>query len=74
MRRREFLESSAASVALSPLSQIDVEPSESDEEEEEVQIILQMSRRKYRELRQKGELYQVERGIWRFIPEEHRDQ
>jgi hypothetical protein len=74
MRRREFLESSAASVALSPLSQIDVKPSESDAEEEEVQIILQMSRRKYRELRQKGELYQVERGIWRFIPEEHRDQ
>lgn len=72
MRRREFLESSAASVALSPLSQIDVEP-EDDSEDEEVQIILQMSRRKYEELRQKGELYQVERGIWRFVPEEHRE-
>jgi hypothetical protein len=73
MNRREFIESSAASVALSPLSQIDVEPSESGDESDEVQIILQMSRRKYEELRQKGELYQVERGIWRFVPEEHRE-
>lgn len=73
MRRREFVESAAAGVALSPLSQIDVEPEDKDDEEEEVQIILQMSRRKYEELREKGELYQVERGIWRFVPEEHRE-
>lgn len=72
MRRREFAKSAAASVALSPLSQIDVERSE-EEEGEEVEILLHMSRRKYEELREKGEIYQVERGIWRFIPEEHRE-
>jgi hypothetical protein len=70
---RELTRSAAASVALSPLSQIDVQP-DNEEDEEEVEIILQMSKRKYRELREKGELYQVERGIWRFIPEEHRDK
>jgi hypothetical protein len=76
MRRREFAKSAAASVALSPLSQIDVHPdneSEEEEDEEEVEILLHMSRRKYEELREKGELYQVERGIWRFVPEEHRE-
>jgi hypothetical protein len=76
MRRREFVESAAAGVALSPLSQIDVRPDEDDgddEEEEEVEILLHMSKRKYEELREKGEIYQVERGIWRFIPEEHRE-
>lgn len=76
MKRREFTRSAAASVALSPLSQIDVRPEDDEDgdEEEEVEILLHMSRRKYEELREKGEIYQVERGVWRFIPEEHRGQ
>lgn len=76
MKRREFAQSAAASVALSPLSQLDVRPDEDDDEsedEEEVEILLHMSRRRYRELREKGEIYKIEEGIWRFIPEEHRD-
>jgi RNA polymerase-binding transcription factor DksA len=76
MRRRDFVESAVASVALSPLSQIDVRPDKDDdqsEDEEEVEILLHMSRRKYRELREKGEIYKIEEGIWRFIPEEHRE-
>lgn len=74
MKRRDFTKSAAASVALSPLSQTDVRPDEDDgDDEEEVEILLHMSRRKYEELREKGEIYQVERGIWRFIPEEHRE-
>ena len=75
MKRREFTQSAAASIALSPLSQIDVRPDKDDDEseEEEVQILLHMSRRKYRELREKGEIYKIEEGIWRFIPEEHRE-
>ncbi|RLM63882.1 hypothetical protein DVK05_13305 [Halorubrum sp. Atlit-8R] len=72
MRRRDFVESAAASVALSPLSQIDVRPDD-EEEEEEVEILLHMSQRKYEELREKGEIYKIEEGIWRFIPEEHRE-
>lgn len=72
MNRREFTQSAAAGIALSPLSQIDVRPDEGDDDEPEEEILLRMSTERFRELRKKGELYQVERGIWRFIPEEHR--
>jgi hypothetical protein len=70
MNRREFVESTAASIALSPLSQIDTEPSEQDNNED-VEILLRMSRSRLERLREQGEVYQVERGIWMFIEEEH---
>lgn len=72
MNRREFTQSAAASVALGPLSQIDTEPDGADDGEE-VEILLRMSRERYRELRQRGEIYQVERGVWKFIPSQHRE-
>jgi len=73
MKRREFTKSAAASVALSPLSQIDVHPDDEGEPEEE-EILLRMSTERFERLKQKGELYQVDRGIWRFIPERNREQ
>lgn len=69
MKRREFIESSAASVALSPLSQIDVRPEDGDDEQ--VEVMFRMSRRRLEELRERGEVYQPERGIWMFVREEH---
>lgn len=70
MNRREFTQSAAASVALGPLSQIDTEP-DGAEDSEEVEILLRMSRSRLERLREEGEVYQVERGIWMFIEEEH---
>jgi hypothetical protein len=72
MKRREFAQSAAASVALGPLRQIDSEPDNADDSEE-VQILLRMSTEQYNRLRERGELYQAERGIWKFIPSEHRE-
>lgn len=63
------MESSAAGIAFSPLSQIDVRPDDEGDEPDEEEILLRMSTERLRELREKGELYQVEKGIWRFIPE-----
>lgn len=73
MKRREFAQSAAASVALSPLSQLDVERDSDGEDDgdEEVEILLRMSRSRLERLREQGEVYQVEHGIWMFIKEEH---
>lgn len=73
MKRREFTQSAAVGIGLSPLSQIDVLPDEDDDDESEEEILLRISTERFRELREKGELYRVEAGIWRFVPEEHRE-
>lgn len=74
MRRREFTKSTAVSVTLGPLSQIETKPDDDDEEDDKnEEILLRMSKERFEKLQQRGEVYQVEQGIWRFIPEEHRE-